>query len=121
MDSEALENPFRHRLASLGSAIELTADLFIGLEAAIDDPAGYGLFVIDCDSIGGIEAGRRAFGMLGETAHRLPVILISKDCQQQQFPEDRRAPILLRAPLSAISMRVGFEHALRERLVMRVS
>ena len=119
--SEAVENSVRHRLASLGSLVELTADLFMGLEAAIDDLAGYGLFVIDCDSIGGIEAGRRAFGMLGETAHRLPVILISKECQQQHFPEDRRTPVLLRAPLSAVSMRVGFEHALRERLALRVS
>lgn len=118
--SEAVENPVRHKLAGLGSLVELTDDLFLGLEAAIEDPAGYGLFVIDCDTIGGIDAGRRAFAMLGDIARRLPVILISKECQQQQFPEDRGIPVVLRAPLSAVSMRVGFEHALRERLSMRV-
>lgn len=120
VSSEASENPVQRRLAGLGSLVELTDDLFIGLEAAIEDPAGYGLLVIDCDMIGGIAAGRRAFAMLGETVRRLPVILISKDCQQQQFPEDRTSPVVLRAPLSAISMRVGFEHALRERLSVRV-
>ena len=100
--------------------MELTGDLFVGLEAAIEDPADYGLFVIDCDAIGGLDAGRRAFAMLADVARRLPVILISKECQQQAFPEDRYAPIVLRSPLSAVSMRVGFEHALRERLAMRL-
>lgn len=118
--TEALENPVRHKLAGLGSLVELTDDLFLGLEAAIEDPAGYGLFVIDCDAIGGIDAGRRAFAMLGEVGRRLPVILISRECQGQQFPEDRSSPVLLRAPLSAVSLRVGFEHALRDRLSMRV-
>jgi hypothetical protein len=39
----------------------------------------------------------------------------------QVFPEDRSAPILLRAPLSAVSLRVGFEHALRERRLWRAA
>jgi hypothetical protein len=120
VSSEAVENPVRHKLAGLGSLVEVTSDLFVGLEAAIEDPADYGLFVMDCDLIGGIDAGRRAFSMLGETTRRLPVILISKECQQQQFPGDRNTPVILRSPLSAVSMRVGFEHALRERLSMRV-
>lgn len=119
--SESLQNPVRHKLAGLGSLVELTDDLFLGLESAIEDPAGYGLFVIDCDVIGGLDAGRRAFAMLAEVARRLPVILISRECQQQQFPEDRSTPVVLRAPLSSVSMRVGFEHALRDRLSLRLS
>ncbi len=118
--SESPDNPLRQRLAGLGSLVELTADLFLGLEAVIEDPAGYGLLVIDCDAIGGLDAGRRAFAMMGEVAGRMPVMLISQECQHQVFPEDRYAPVLLRAPLSAVSMRVGFEHALRERLSMRL-
>jgi hypothetical protein len=119
--SDSADNPARQRLAGLGSRVEWTPDLFLALEAAIDDPVDYGLLVMDCDAIGGLEAGRRAFAMLGETARRLPVILISTECRQQSFPEDRSAPTVLRAPLSAVSMRVGFEHALRERLIMRVA
>ena len=114
------DNPIRHRLAGLGSLVEATDDLFIGLEAVIEDPAGYGLLVIDCDAVGGMEAGRRSFTMLGEVARRVPVILISTDCKGQEFPEDRCAPVLLRAPLSLVSMRVGFEHALRDRLAIRI-
>jgi hypothetical protein len=59
--------------------------------------------------------------MLGEVARRLPVILVSRECQQQQFPEDRGDAVVLRAPLSAVSLRVGFEHALRDRLLMRAA
>lgn len=115
------DNPIRHRLAGLGSLVEMTDDLFVGLEAVIEDPAGYGLLVIDCDAIGGLDAGRRGFAMLGEVSRRVPVILVSVECQTQQFPEDRSVPVQLRAPLSMVSMRVGFEHALRERLLMRTA
>lgn len=113
-------NPIRHRLAGLGSLVEMTDELFVGLEAVLEDPAGYGLLVIDCDSIGGIDAGHRAFSMLGEMTRRVPVILVSVECKSQIFPEDRSAPVTLRAPLSMVSMRVGFEHALRERLAIRL-
>lgn len=108
------------RLAGLGGQVELSHELFEGLSAVLDDPAGYGLLVLDCDSLGGVPAGMKAFAMLGETARRLPVILISSECVKQTFPEDRSAPILLRAPLSAVSARVGFEHALRDRLAVRM-
>jgi hypothetical protein len=110
--------PITRRLAGLGGQVELSHELFEGLAAVIDDPAGYGLLVMDCDTIGGLEAGLRAFSMLGETARRLPVILISSDCAKQTFPEERNAPTLLRAPLSAVAARVGFEHALRDRLAV---
>lgn len=120
LTNETGEGPITRRLAGLGGRVEQTDELFAGLEAAIEDTGGYGLFVIDCDAMGGLEQGRKAFSMLGEVARRLPVILISKECGQQTFPEERNAPTMLRAPLSAVSLRVGFEHALRERLAMRM-
>lgn len=109
------------RLAGLGGVVELSRDLFEGLSTVIDDPAGYGLMVLDCDSIGGIQAGMQAFYRLGENARRLPVILVSTECATQTFPEDHSAPTLLRAPLSAVAARVGFEHALRDRFALRFS
>jgi len=42
------------------------------------DPAGYALFVIDCDSFGGLELGRKAVAMMAEAAGRVPVILVSR-------------------------------------------
>jgi hypothetical protein len=116
LTTEPERGPIAQRLAGIGGRVEVADELFFGLEAALDDPRGYELLVIDCDTMGGIELGRRATAMLGETARRLPVILISRDCQRQVFPEQAVAPTELRAPLSAVSLRVGFEHALREKL-----
>lgn len=113
-------NVLPHRLAGLGGKIELADDLFVGLEAVIEDPAGYGLCVIDCDAIGGLDAGRRAHALLADVSRRVPVILLSQECTAQEFPEARGAAIVLRAPASGISLRVGFEHALRDRLAPRL-
>ena len=120
LSAELDDGPIAGRLAGLGSKIEHAQEIYAGLAAMIDDPAGYGLFVLDCDSFGGIEAGRKAVLMLDDTARRIPVILVSRDCGQQSFPEERGTPTILRAPLSAVSMRVGFEHALRDRLATRL-
>lgn len=109
------------RLRGLGSVVEQSDDLFEGLEAVIEDPSGYGLVVLDCDSFGGLAHGEKAFAMMADVRHRVPVILISKDCTDQVFPETRNAATVLRAPLSMISMRVGFEHALRGRLALRAN
>ncbi|MGB8813352.1 MAG: hypothetical protein WCC57_09205 [Paracoccaceae bacterium] len=109
------------RIAGFGGLIEAESEVFASLSAMIDDPLGYGLFVMDCDAFGGLEAGMKAFSMLRAVRSRVPVILISRECDEQIFPEDRSAPIILRSPLSAVSLRVGFEHALRERLLMRAA
>lgn len=109
------------RLAGFGGLVESEYEFFAALEAMIEDPHGYGLFVMECDSIGGLEAGQRAFSLLRGAGVTLPVILISAECVAQVFPEDRNAPILLRSPLSAVSLRVGFEHALRERLIWQAA
>lgn len=113
-------SPLPHRLAGLGGKVEMADDLFVGLEAVIEDPAGYGLCVIDCDAFGGLAAGRRAHALLIDVARRVPVILLSKECATQEFPEERGAAVVLRAPTSGLSLRVGFEHALRDRLAMRL-
>ncbi len=110
-----------NKLARLGASVEVVSDLFAGLEALIEDPAGYGLCVIDCDAIGGLEAARRGHALLGEVRLRVPVILISSECHSQEFPQERGVPVVLRAPASGLSMRMGFEHALRDRLMLHWS
>jgi len=108
------------RLAGIGGQVECLPEMFTALSSVIEDPAGYGLFVIDCDAFGGVAEARRAIAMMGDVALRVPVILISRDCPSQIFPADRGMPVVLRAPLSAVSLRVGFEHALRDRLALRM-
>ena len=112
---EAMGQGMLNRLMLLGGSIDDNSDLFTGLEAVIDDPVGYGLLVVDCDHIGGLEAGRRAHMLMGEAIHRVPVILVSSECKTQEFPEDGGKPVVLRAPVTTLSMRMGFEHALRHR------
>jgi len=120
LTSEGADGATARRLAGLGGLVETASEMFAALGALIDDPAGYGLFVVDCDTFGGVEGGHKAFAMLGDVVSRVPVILVSRICPQQTFPDDRRSPTLLRAPLSAVSLRVGFEHALRDRLAVRM-
>ena len=119
--SSATDGVAARRVAGLGGIVETVDEVFLGLSALIDDPVGYGLLVIECDDFGGIDAGRQAFAMLGELSKRIPVILITRDCPEQTFPADRRGPIILRAPVSAVALRVGFEYALRGRQSWRAA
>lgn len=115
------DSPFVSRIAGLGGMVEVETELYAALSAIIDDPMGYGLFVMDCDSLGGADAAVCAMTTLAAVKARVPVILISKDHQAQVFPQVKEAPVCLRAPLSAVSLRVGFEHALRDRLMWRAA
>ncbi|MES2665068.1 MAG: hypothetical protein V4712_03155 [Pseudomonadota bacterium] len=111
------DGPVARRLAGLGGTVEAETEFYASLSAMIDDPVGYGVFVMECDSMGGLEAGQRAQATLAAVKSRIPVILISSDFKSQVFPQGREAAVCLRAPLSAVSLRVGFEHALRDRLM----
>jgi hypothetical protein len=108
------------RIAGLGCSIECEAELFSALDKLLSDPSGYGLFIMDADAFGGLASGHRAFRLLGEVAQRVPMIMFSAECRDQVFPDGRESPTILRAPLSAISLRVGFEHALRARTALYV-
>ncbi|MFN4159011.1 MAG: hypothetical protein ACK4GO_11490 [Gemmobacter sp.] len=109
------------RIAGFGGLIEAEADLFAAIEAMQSDAIGYGLFIMECDAYGGLEVGRRALAMMGRSAEHTKVILISREVVVQTFPEGPSLPILLRSPISAVSLRVGFEHALRDRLVYQAA
>ena len=109
------------RLASLGGRVEAFGELYEALSALIDDPAGYALFVVDCDGVGGLDVALSGVQKLGAEVGRVPVILVSRECPVQKFPEDRLSPTLLRAPLTSVALRVGFEHALRDRFFYRLT
>lgn len=119
--SAAERTPLQDRIAGLGGLVEVETEVYAALAAMIDDPMGYGLFVMECDGLGGVEAGMRAAKTLAAVKSRVPVILVSAEHTAQVFPQERSAPVCLRAPLSAVSLRVGFEHALRDRLMWRAA
>ncbi len=108
------------RIAGLGCRVEREDELFSALDKLLTDPSGYGLFIMDADAFGGLASGHRAFRLLGDVVERVPVILYSAECQEQIFPQSREAPTVLRAPLSSISLRVGFEHAVQSRNALYV-
>ncbi len=107
------------QLAGLGGRVDHEPEMYAALSALIDDPAGWDVFVVACDSLGGIAAGRRAHQMLGSVAERVATILVAGECTEQSFPDDRATPILLRARMSAAALRLALEHALRGRLAWR--
>ena len=119
LSSEGEQGPIVRRLASLGCKVDVVSEMFAALSEVIDDPGGYRLFVVDCDSVGvgGLSAAQRAVRMLGQAMQRVPVILIADECRTQQFPSERTHPTVLRAPLSAVAIKVGLEHALRDRII----
>jgi hypothetical protein len=109
------------RIAGLGGLVEVENEAFTALDTLISDRTGYGLFVIECDGIGGLEAGRKLVSLLHKGDVSMPVILISSDCEEQEFPNEYNLAVVLRAPVSAVSLRVGFEHAMRDRLVFQAA
>lgn len=115
------EPPLARRLAGLGGRVDCIDDPVLALQALAQEPEGFGLVVIDCDALGGIEAGHRFLSRLSAVHADQPALLISSECRQQHFPHDSFAPVLLRAPVSAVSIKVGFEHALRHRLAPRLA
>jgi hypothetical protein len=107
-----------HLLASLGGIVHRDDDIFSALDTVIGHTSGFGLFVVECDSFGGLDAGRQIVSMLRKVVAEMPVILISADCGEQIFPAGLHDPVILRVPLTAVSLRVGFEHAMRDRLIV---
>ena len=109
------------RLAQVGAMVDTAGDVYSAMAEVIDDPSGYALLVIDADSMGGIEAVESALSRLAELRARVPVILLSRECSEQSFPNDRAKSIRLRNPLSAVSLRIALEHALRARVMWHMA
>lgn len=114
---KAQQDAYQDKLARLGCSVECFADVYSALDRVLDGPDEMELIVIDCDSCGGLALGQRAHSLLKATGRCIPVILISRETDEQKFPASRYEPTLLRAPISSVALRVGFEHALQERLL----
>ena len=103
------------RLISLQGKVDIRNQLFDVLSDLADDPRLSDIIVIDCDGFGGIEAVNRALGRLCPDDRRAPIVLISRDCLEQLFPQRRVEPICLRAPVSSVAMRLALETVLQGR------
>lgn len=109
------------RLTRAGVFVDPVGDVFTAMSALIDDPADYALLVVRAAPGEQVEDLERNLRKLGDLRRRIPVIIISEDCREQVFPTDRAEAIRLRAPLSAVSLRVALEHGLRDRVMWHIA
>ena len=107
------------RLAGVGVQVERTSDIYTAMSTVMDDPGLENKLPLGAQRRGGVAEVRRTVKLMGETMLRVPVILVSAECGTQVFALERHEPTVLRAPLSAVSMRVGFEHVMRDRMQPR--
>lgn len=114
------EGATAHRLAGLGSVLEVEEDFHTALAAMIDDPLGYDLFVMDCDGYGGIEAAERAIALLISAEARMRVMLLSAEFDVPAYPLGRRTAVCLPNSVPEEGFRRGFDHALRDRAFVTI-
>lgn len=112
------EGPIARRLAGLGGVVEVAAQLCDALAMVLDETQVAQMLVIDCDAYAGLAAAQRACGLGCSPALRVPVILISAECREQCISQNRGVPNILRAPVSAVALRVAFDAAFRDRLIV---
>ena len=86
------------------------------MEAVLDDPLGYDLFVMDCDAFGGIAAAERAIATLIAAEARMRVMLVSREFDVPAYPLGRRTAVCLPDPVPEPGFRRGFDHVLRDRV-----
>lgn len=108
------------RLASYGTLVETEDELYAALSTILDDPMGYDLFVMECDSFGGIGAAERAVAALIAADARMRVMLVSKDFDGPAYPLGRRSAVCLPDGVPEAGFRRGFDHALRDRAALTV-
>ena len=118
ISTEASGGPLARRLAGLGCRTETCDELYLALDSIVDGPQHYELIVVDCDSTGGLAVGQRAHALLKANGRHSPLILLSNEITSHDFPHSRYEPTVLRAPISVVSLRVGFEHAMQEHFLM---
>lgn len=99
------------RLAGLGCTITLEPDVAGAISALCE--GGQDLVVIDAEAVGGLYTAQSIVSLMRRGGADMPAIIVSQGLHQQTFPEDPAEPVILRAPLSAVGLRVAIEFALR--------
>ncbi|NPD14635.1 hypothetical protein HOY34_05385 [Xinfangfangia sp. D13-10-4-6] len=117
--TSAPQSQLQAGILSLGGQVEVNSDSAaflnaMGLLRASGRSAvsHFDLIVVDCDSLGGPVSIKSEITAL--LAQSLPLILVSRAFDSHIFPEARGQAVQLRAPASSLSLRIGYEHALRD-------
>lgn len=101
------------RLAGLGCSITVEPDVRRALAAMAVHR--YDLLVVDAEATAGLPAAQAVLALMRRSGVATPAIIVSHGIREQTFPSDPAEPVLLRAPLSAVGLRVAVEYALRDQ------
>ena len=112
--SEHVEGRTGQRLADYGSVVDVADALEDAVNAILDDPLGYDLFVMDCDGFGGIAGAERAISTLIAGDAKMRVMLVSREFDVPAYPLGRRTAVCLPEDVSDASFRIGYDHVLRD-------
>lgn len=101
----------RGRLAGLGCTITLEPDVARAVEIATE--VAHDLVMIDAEAVGGLFTAQAILSLMRRSGVTTPAIIAARGLPEQIFPASPADAVVLRAPLSAVGLRVGIEHALR--------
>lgn len=106
-----------NKLQAVQARFRIEEDLYGGLGEVAVDPMGWSVVVIVADDIGGLRQAQRAFGWLRSAAPGLRALIISSEVDRHIIPDGCRvlSPIVLRAPVSMLSLQLGIDTLLRDR------
>lgn len=103
------------RLQSLGAELQVSDQLYDAIALIFDDPRTTQMLVVDCDDFGGLAAVRRVIGFLMHAEICVPTLLVSSEPEDMPAPTDRRAPVVLRGPVSSRMLSLAVDRLLNGR------
>ena len=105
------------KLDGIGANVRIEEDLYDGLGEVAVDTSAWSMVVFVADDIGGIKEARRAFGWLRAAAPGLRSLIVSAEVARHVIPDGcrRAAPVVLRAPVSLLSLQLGIDAVMRDR------
>ncbi len=115
------DGPTGQRLSDYGSLVDTADCLEKAVNAVLRDRFGYDLFVMDCDSFGGIAGAEQAISALIAGDAKMRVMLVSRDFDVPVYPLGRRTAVCLPEDVSDDSFRIGFDHVLRDRAAVTMN
>lgn len=103
-------------LERLGAELEVADQLYDLLAMVFDDPRVAQIIVIECDAFGGLAAAKRAAGFLAYSEIYIPILLITSEPDASFGAQDRKAPFVLRGPLSQRALGLACDRLLNGAL-----
>jgi hypothetical protein len=105
------------RLAAAGAELRMVDELYDALAMLSDDPRDSDLLVVDCEGFGGLERVRAMIGMLPPQQVPLRIVLTAKECADQRFDWGQGRPVVLRAPVTGLALRLALDSLFRLRFL----